>query len=144
MHSGVCVTVRCPSVCLSVCLSQYGHAVANPLLQVSFGGTRGSFGEDALYESTSCITFAAVGSAGGRYRSIAARQQRRAAGEYGQCHVVSVRRKLNADLFIIVIVVELKIHLTLSEEKRMTAKRDLNQRVGRRGDGICHCGIYQS
>jgi len=29
-----------------------------------------------------------------------AQQQRRAAGESRQCHVVSVRRKLNTDLFI--------------------------------------------
>jgi len=39
--------------------------------------------------------FAAVGPAGRRYRSTAARRAAAAAGKCGQCHVVSVRRKLN-------------------------------------------------
>jgi len=47
-------------------------------------------------QQTRCCRFAAVGPAGRRYRSIAAA----AAGECGQCHVVSVRRQLNTDLFI--------------------------------------------
>jgi len=55
---------------------------------------------------TGCCTFAAVGpAAGGQHISIdcsttGAQQYRRAAGECGQCHVVGVRRKLNADLLI--------------------------------------------
>jgi len=34
-----------------------------------------------------------------------AQQQRLAAGKCGQCHVVSIRRKLNTDLFILLNVV---------------------------------------
>ena len=66
-------TVRCPSVCPSVCLSQHG-----PRPQ----------------QQTRCCRLAAVDPAGRRYRSIAAA----AAAECGQCHVVSVRRLLNTDL----------------------------------------------
>ena len=45
--------------------------------------------------------FAAVGPAGRRYRSIAARRTaaRHAAGQCGQCHIVGVRRRLNTDSF---------------------------------------------
>jgi len=75
MRSRVYETVRCPPVCpsvrLSVCLSQHGPTAANPLLQ-----------------------FAVVDPVGSKYRSIAAA----AAGECGQCHVVSVRRQLNTNL----------------------------------------------
>ena len=55
----------------------------------------------APQQQTSCCRFAAVGPAERRYRSTAARRTaaRRAAGECGYCHVVSVRRKLNTDLF---------------------------------------------
>ena len=69
----VCATVRCPSVCLSVPARAH-----------------------------SCCRFAAVCPAGRRYRSIAARPALSSSGvrrpcECGQCHVVSVARKLNGD-----------------------------------------------
>ena len=65
----------------SVGLSQHGPAAANPLLH-RFGAVC-----PAGRRSIDCCTAGA--------------QQRRAAGERGQCHVVSVRRKLNTDLFIL-------------------------------------------
>ena len=51
--------------------------------------------------SVSCYRFAAVGPAGGRYRSLAARctAAQHATGKCGQCHVVSICRKLNTDSF---------------------------------------------
>ena len=68
MGSKVYETLRCPSVCpfvpLSVCPSM------------------------GPQQQTRCCRFAAVDSAGRRYRSTAVA----AAGECGQCHVVSVRR----------------------------------------------------
>ena len=68
----------CLSVRLSVCLSCCGPAAANPLLRVCCCGPGGQ------EISIDC-------------RTAGARQQRCAAGECGQCHVVSVRRKLNTD-----------------------------------------------
>jgi len=59
----VYVTARCPSVCLSVCLSRRSTAAA------------------------ACDGFAAVGPAGRRYQSIAARPALSSNCE--QCHVVS-------------------------------------------------------
>jgi len=51
---------------------------------------------------TRCCRFAAVGTAGRRYRSIVARQRSAAAaGECGQCHVVSVRK--SKERFIVVL-----------------------------------------
>jgi len=68
MRSGVYETARVrPSVCLSVCLSQHGHTTANELLQGLLLWAR---------------------RAGDIERLV---QQRRAAGECGQWHVVSVR-----------------------------------------------------
>jgi len=72
MRSRVYVMVRRPSVCLL----QHGLTAANPLLQVcccELGGQEISI--DCAMAS--------------------AQQQRRAAGECGQCRVVSVRRKVN-------------------------------------------------
>jgi len=48
-------------------------------------------------EKANSSKLAAVGPAYRRYRSSAAA----AAGECGQCHFVSVRKKLNTDLFVI-------------------------------------------
>ena len=74
MCSRVYLTVRCPSVCLSVRLS------ANPPLQVCCCGPGGQV------ISIDCCTAGAQLTAA-------------AAPECGQCRLVSVRRKLNADLF---------------------------------------------
>jgi len=74
MWSRVYLTVRCPSVYLF----QHGPTAANPLLQVCCCGPGKQ--ETAI----DCCT-------------VGAQQQRRAVGECGQCHVVSVRRKLNTD-----------------------------------------------
>ena len=49
-----------------------------------------------LYSIQCSSGFAAVGLAGRRYRSTVV-----AADECGQCHVVSVRRKLNTDLLVL-------------------------------------------
>ena len=79
--------------CLSVCLFA-------PAIDQHFNACR----------LQACITenhhggFAAVGPAGRRYQSIAARpaaaqQQRRHSSTCGQCHVTSRRRWLNTDLF---------------------------------------------
>ena len=54
-----------------------------------------------LQQQTRCCRFAAVCPAGRRYRSMIAAAAACAAGECGQCHVVSVRRQLNADLLIL-------------------------------------------
>ena len=75
MRSRVYVTVRCPSVYLS----QHGPTAADPLLQVCC-----SCGPGRQEISIDC------GMAGDQLLC--------AAGECGQCLVVSVRRKLNADL----------------------------------------------
>ena len=51
-------------------------------------------------QQTRCCRFAAVGPAAGDTSIDRLLQQRRAAGECGHCHVVSVRGQLNTDLFI--------------------------------------------
>jgi len=70
-EQGLCICRT--SVRLSVCLSAIGHSIKH-------------------HSSKICC----CGSAGRRYRSIAARRTAagRAAGECGQCHVVSVRSGL--------------------------------------------------
>ena len=65
----LCVTVRCPSVCPSVCLFQHGPTAAG-LLTVGVCSC-GPGGREILMDCCEC----------------------------GQCHVVSVRRQLNTDLF---------------------------------------------
>jgi len=56
---------------------------------------------NGTWQQTSCCRFAAVSPAGRKYRSTVARRTtaRRAAGECGYCHVVSVRRELKIDSF---------------------------------------------
>ena len=76
MRTRVYVSVGCPSVCPSGCPS-IGRA------------------HSSKSAAAGCSGFAAVGPAGRRYRSTAARRAAAAAGKCGQCHVVSVRRKLN-------------------------------------------------
>jgi len=73
MRSRVYETVRCPSVRLSVYPSM------------------------GPQQQTRCCRFAAVGPAAGDVDRLL--QQRRAAGECGQCHVYRKRRKLNTDFF---------------------------------------------
>jgi len=51
--------------------------------------------------AAACGEFAAVGPAGGRYRSIAARPA--LSSKCDQCHVVSWRTKLNTDLFTLLL-----------------------------------------
>jgi len=70
------VTVRCPPLCLSVCISPQRRRTA----------------------ANRCYRFAAVGVVGRRYRSIATWRAAAAAFDCGQCHVVSVRT-MNTDLF---------------------------------------------
>ena len=76
MRSRVYETVRCPSVCPSLCPSTGQH------------------------QQNSCCRFAAGRPADRRYIDRLL-QQRRAVGECGQCHVVSIRRLLNTDLLIV-------------------------------------------
>jgi len=63
---------------------QHGPTAVKPLLRVCCCGR----GEQEIL--VDCCT-------------AGAKQQRRAAGECGQCHVVSVRRKLNTDLLCFVL-----------------------------------------
>jgi len=85
MRCRIYVTVQCPSVC------RFHRSVA----------------------AVACLGFAAGRPAGKRYPSTAgadAQQQRRRRGmtlssKYGQCHVYSRRRRLNTDLFALVLFV---------------------------------------
>jgi len=86
--SEVYASVWRPSVCPSVCSSI--STAANPLLQVCCCG-RGRW-----ETSIDCYT---------------ARAARRAAGECGQCHVVSVRRKLNRETrFLLYVLILILVH----------------------------------
>jgi len=75
MRSRVCVVVRCLSICLSVPAWAHGSKL------------------------TEHCRLAAVGLAGRRYQLLHGRHSAVTVGECRQCHIVSVRRKLNTDLF---------------------------------------------
>ena len=67
-------------------MSQHGPTAANLLLQVC------NCGHDWQETAIDCCT-------------IGAQQQRRAEGVCGQCHVVSVRRMLNTDLLLLLLLI---------------------------------------
>ena len=75
MRSRVCVVVLCLSICLSVPAWAHGSKL------------------------TEHCRLAAVGLAGRRYQLLHGRHSAVTVGECRQCHIVSVRRKLNTDLF---------------------------------------------
>ena len=85
MQSRVCVTVQCPSVCLSV--PSFGRRT--PLWRLC---SCRSGGQEISIDSSGCRA-PSSSSAAARGCSMAV------SSKCGQCHVVSWRRKLNTDLF---------------------------------------------
>ena len=82
MRSWVYLTARCLSVRRSVCLSHHGPTALNPLLKPDISCSRAQ-------------------RAGDIDRLLHGRRSAAAAGKCGQCHVVSVRRTLNTNLFLV-------------------------------------------